>query len=338
MSDEEKSELEANPEFNQWLEDNYSVAIEQYKYPSSKVLYTMSADDYLKALERFNSDPKIEPSRIEDNFPTPIAYYFYQANNNYQNDHHRLDLLKSCWESIIFFIYGLVIGEARHRKIDLLSIGITKYDKLLSNKLFNKITITQNILDYTTKKGIEFGCSEIIPVETLSLILKLNQERNGFEHASAKTSTQQKELFQVLYPQLELVLKQLVKLEEVSVFRYHEAISQLFPRCEMFNGYSLDGWKDNITLRKENYFEIVDYFDAKAIFAKIKGVVFCLSPFIHFAQESHETNAVLCFFKQEKGAKYQFEVMGKSQDIYFEKSTFSLMETELNSLISEKPS
>jgi hypothetical protein len=271
MSDEEKIRFEDNPEFNRWLEENYWVAIEQYEYPSSRVLYTMNLDDYLKALERYNENPKVEPSRIEDHFPMPIAYYFYQTNNNFQNYHHRLDLLKSCWESIIFFIYGLVVGEARHRKIDLRSIGITNYDKLLSNKLFNKLIITENVLDFVTKKGIEFSCVEIIPMETLGLIKKLNQERNGFAHSSAKTTAQQKELFNILYPQLEIVLGQLIKLEEVEVFRYHEAETPLYPRCEIFNGYSLEGRKVLIPLRKENYIEILEYFNGESIFAKIKN-------------------------------------------------------------------
>lgn len=132
MSDETNANFEDNRDFNSWLEENYFIEIEEYEYPSSAVLYKMSTDDYVEALERYKNDPKVALSRIENSFPTPIAYYFYQANNNYQNDHHRLDLLKSCWEAIVFFLYGLVIGEARHRSFDLYSLGIIKYDKMLA--------------------------------------------------------------------------------------------------------------------------------------------------------------------------------------------------------------
>lgn len=325
-------ELSDNPDFNLWLKENYSVEIEEYQFASSEVLYKMDQGKYAAALERYAADPKVSLDRIEERFPTPIAYYFYQATNNYQNDHHRLDLLKSCWESIVFFLYGLVVGEARHRKLDLKSLGI-KWDKYWSDKLFDKLTIVENILDYVTKTGIAFGCSSIIPISTLSLIKKLNQERNGFEHAAAKTSAQQKALYNDLYPQLELVLRQLIKLENVAVFRYHDAETPLYPRCEIFNGNSLDGRKEIIQLQKNNYVEVLDHFNVNSVFAKIENEVFCLAPFIHFCQEAHETNAIICFYKQVKGGKYNFEIVSKSQNKEFEKSVFQVMEDQLRNLV-----
>ena len=332
MSEEKIIDYSDNPDFNQWLIENYLVEIEEYEFPSSEVLYKMSQEKYAEALARYASDPKVSLGRIEEKFPTPIAYYFYQATNNYQNDHHRLDLLKSCWESIVFFLYGLVVGEACYRKLDLKSLGI-KWDKYWSDKLFDKLTIVENILDYATMGGITFGCSQIIPISTLSLIKKLNQERNGFEHASAKTSAQQQALYKELYPQLELVLRQLIKIEQVVVFRYHDAQTPLYPRCEIFNGSSLDGKKEIISIRKDNYIEIMEYFDSGAVYAQVMGEVFCLAPFIHFAQEVHETNAVLCFYKKEKDGKYHFEVVSKSQDKEFEKNTFDINENQLRSLV-----
>ena len=332
MSEETDNDFWANPSFNQWLDENYPVEIEDYKYPSGVVLYRMSNINYAEALARYNTDPKVSLSRIEQSFPTPIAYYFYQAVNNYQNDHHRLDLLKSCWESVIFFVYGLVIGEAIHRKLDLKSIGI-KWSSLWSDKLHDRFNITENILDYAVKSGIKFGCKDIIPISTIGLIRKLNQERNGFAHSWAMTEAGQKELYQQLYPQLVQVLKELIKLEEVRVFRYHSAEIPLYPRCEIFSGSSLEGKKEIIPLKKDNYFEIVDHFDANTIFAQVAGDIFCVAPFIHFAQETHETNAVLCFYKQCKDEKYQFEVVSKSQSKAFEKCIFETMVNQLKGLV-----
>ena len=325
MSEEKKIEFVDNPDFNRWLEENYAVKIAEYEYRSSDVLYKINYDDYIEALNRYNTDPKIELSRIEEKFPSPIAYYFYQAINNYQNDHHRLDLLKSCWESIIFFLYGLVIAEARHRKISLKSIGII-WKTLWSDRLFDKLTIVENVIDYTTKNGIPFDCAALIPISTLTLIKKLNQERNGFEHSAARTSAQQKKLYNDLYPLLESVLKQLIKLENVTVLRYYSTETPLIPRCEIYNGSSLEGRKETVILKKDNYVEILDYFNASSLFAKVNSEVFCLSPFIHFYQEIHETNAIICFYKKEKSGKYLFEVVGKSQDKEFDKTTFDLME------------
>ena len=129
------------------------------------------------------------------------------------------------------------------------------------------------------------------------------------------------------------MLRQLIRLEEVKIFRYHEAETPLWPRCEIFNGYSLDGKKALISLSKTNYIDILDNFDATAIYAQVTGEAFCLSPFIHFFQESHETNAVICFYKQEQGSKYDFEIINRSQNHAFDKSDFSVMETMLRNLV-----
>ena len=321
-----------NPDFNRWLEENYPVEIEEYSFKSSDVLYNMGYDWYLEALTRYSADPKVRLTRIENNFPAPIAYYFHQARHNYQNAHHRLELLRSCWESIVFFLFGLVVAEARHRQLNLKALGI-KWETLWSDKLFQKLTITENILDYVTKNGIPFGCASIIPISTLTDIKRLNRERNGFAHASAQTTAQRQTLYETLYPLLERVLRQLIRLEEVKVFRYHDYETPLWPRCEIFNGCSLDGKKEIIRLSKTNYVDILDHFDATSIYAQVMGEAFCLSPFIHFFQETHETNAVICFYKQEQGRKYDFEIINRSQNYAFEKSVFTVMETMLRNLV-----
>ncbi len=332
MSEVKKIEFIDNPDFNRWVEENYKVEIEDYKYLSSEVLYKIKYENYIDALRRYNADPKVALSRIEERFPLPIAYYFYQANNNYQNDHHRLDLLKSCWESIVFFLFGLVVAEARHKKLPLSSLGI-KWGKYWSDKLFDKLTIIENILDYASKNGISFECSSLIPISTLAHIKTLNQERNGFAHSAARTSAQQKELFNTLYPLMENVLKQLIGLENVIVLRYHSAETPLIPRCEIYNGSSIEGRKEGVVLKKESYIAILENWNADSIFAIINDEVFCLSPFIHFSQETHETSAMICFYKKKKGGKYLFEVVSKAQDKEFEKRCFTAMENSLRALV-----
>ncbi len=333
MSDEKRTSLTDNPDFNKWLEENYPVEIEEYEFLSSDVLYQMSYESYLEALARYGKDPKIELSRIEEKFPSPIAYYFYQAENNYQNDHHRLDLLKSCWEATVFILFGIVLGEARHRNLPLKEIGI-KWQTCWSDRLYDKLTIIENIIDYTTKSGIALSCSGIIPIDTLTLIKKLNQERNGFAHASARTSAQQKALYAELYPQLETVLKQLIKLEEVTLFRYYEAETPLYPRCEIFQGVSMDGKKEIIPIQKDNYVNIIDHFNRESIFVKIFEEVFCVSPFIHYFQEEHEPNALICFYKKHASGKYIHEVVSKSQNKDFDVAIFDLINERLKELVN----
>lgn len=330
-----KIEFIDNPEFNLWLNESFPVLIEEYEFNASEVLYNEKYEFYLKALERYNKDPQVVLSRITKKFPTPIAYYIDQAEYNYQNDHHRLDLLKSCWEAIIYFVYGLVVAEARHRNIPLKSFGLIKYETFQSDKVFDKLNTVENILDYVLKNGFPFECAKIIPISTLTDIRRLNKERNGFEHASAKTAIQQQKLYSELFPIVTGVLNQLIGFEKLKLFRYHDAPLPLFPRCEIFNGSSLDGKKETIILHKDNYIEIMDDFDNTSVYAQVNNIAFTVSPFIHFYQEDHETNALVCFFKKKmSGGKYKFEVVSKSQDKDFLISDFDKVEAKLKSLIN----
>ena len=330
-----KIEFIDNPEFNQWLNENFPIEIEIYKLNPSEVLYNLKYDWYVAAFERYNDDPQFVLRRIIENFPTPIAYYIDQAENNYQNDHHRLDLLKSCWEAIIFFIYGLVVAEARHKEVPFKSLGLTTFDTFRSDKVHAKLTIVENILDYVTKNRFHFESATIITISTLTEIRRLNQERNGFEHASARTAAQQKKLYADLFPIVTKVLNELIAFEKVKLFRYHDASLPLFPRCEIFNGSSLGGKKENIILKKDNYIDIMDDFDNSTVYVQINDVAFSVAPFIHFFQEDHETNALICFFKKKiAGGKYKFEVVSKSQDKDFKISDFNKVEAKLKSLIS----
>ena len=329
-----KIEFIDNPDFNQWLNDNFPVEIEEFEFKSSEVLYDLKYDLYIEALERYNNDPQFVLRRIIDNFPTPIAYYIDQAENNYQNDHHRLDLLKSCWEAIIFFIYGLVVAEARHKKIPFKTLGLTSYDTFRSDKVYHKLLIVENILDYVLKNGFQFESAKIIPISILADIRKLNQERNGFEHASARNAQQQKKLYDELFPLVSSVLNNLIGLEEVKLFRYYSSETPLFPRCEVFNGSSLTGKKEIIILNKENYIDIMENFNNSSIFAQVNGIAFSVAPFIHFFQEEHETNALICFYKKHKNSSYKFEVISKSQDKDFSVTDFESIEAELKLLIN----
>ena len=92
--------------------------------------------------------------------------------------------------------------------------------------------------------------------------------------------------------------------------------------------------KEIISIRKDNYMKIVDYFNPWSIYAQVDDEVFCLSPFIHFTQEAHETNAMICFFKQDKGGKYHFDVVSTSQDKEFDKDIIITMENQLKMLVT----
>jgi hypothetical protein len=101
MAETETIKFLDNSDFNDWLNENYPVSIAEYEFNSSEVLFNQKYDCYVEALENYNKDPQLVLERIYKNFPNPIAHYLFEAEANYQNNHHRLDSLKcfSGWSS-----------------------------------------------------------------------------------------------------------------------------------------------------------------------------------------------------------------------------------------------
>lgn len=337
MSDDKKVEYAENPDFNEWLDFNSDnrVSISGYTFPPSETLYVMNYEQYLEALHDYLRDDVNIINHAFSDFPTPIAHYIYQAEENYDNPHHRLDLLKSTWEALVFFLYGMVLGEARHKNLPLNKIRVALED-FYSERLAKRLTIIENIFDFCENNGYNLSCSKLFSLDIVEKLRELNQKRNEFEHSFAAQPDEQRDLYNELFPEIVASLRRLRKLNRVNVFRFHTIEDgPLTPRCDVFRGHSLDGSKKPILIPKEDYEIIYPYLTSKFIFAQIEGEnVFCLSPFIHFKKESHDSHPRLTVHKKRvSGGKYLYGVIGQSNQIEISKDLFSDRDNELRRLI-----
>ncbi|MCB0197139.1 MAG: hypothetical protein KDJ65_34650 [Anaerolineae bacterium] len=341
MNEEAKVEYSDNPDFNEWLDSSKenTVTISGYSFPPSETLYRMNYDQYIEAYETYLEDDNILIETVYSDFPTPISFYIYQAQENYDNPHHRLDLLKSAWEALVFFLYGMILGESRHRKLPLKKIGITLND-FYSDRLATRLTIAENIFDYCTKNGYELSCSSLFSLDAISKLRDLNKKRNEFEHAFAATPDEQRNLYEALFPEMVVALKKLRELHRVNLFRFHSASDGglLTPRCDVFRGHSLDGSKRLIIIPKEDFELVYPYFTAQSVFAQIEGEnVFCLAPFIHFKKDPQDSHPRLTMYKKKiSGGKYLYGIIGQSTQIEVAKASFVDRDNELRSLILEE--
>jgi hypothetical protein len=338
MNEEEKMDYSVNPGFNEWLdsEPDNIVTVYGLTFTPSETLYNMKYDKYVEAYKEYLKDDDALLSRVYSNFPTPIAYYLYQAQENYDSSHHRLDLLKSTWEALVFFLYSIVVGEARHRNAPLKETGIALKD-FYSDRLASKLVIIENILDFCEKKDIHLSCASLISVDAISKIRALNQKRNEFEHSFAASPEEQTDLYNELYPEIFSVIKLLRNLDRIVVFRFHsvEIGGPLFPRCDVFKGSSLDGRKITIRLSEEDYLIVHRYFTAQSIFAQIEnGGLFCLSPFMHFKKDRQDSHPRLIVYKQKEAeGKYKYGIIGQAGSIEVNKTIFKEREDELRKLV-----
>lgn len=338
MTDESRIEYSENPDFNEWLDsnsDNY-VSINGYSFPPSETLYNMNYDQYVEAFQDYLDDDGIVLNNVYSDFPTPIAHYVFQAEMNYDNVHHRLDLLKSAWEALVYFLYGMVIGEARHRNLPLIELNVDLKD-FYSDRLAQRLTIVENVFDLCERKSYELSCTTLFSIDSISKLRELNQRRNEFEHSFAATPEEQRDLYDELFPEMLGALKSLRELYRVNLFRFHSTGDGglLTPRCDVFNGHSLDGYKRPLIIPKEDFDCIYTYFNPKTIFAQIEDEnVFCVSPFIHFKKESQDSHPRLTVYKKKlSGGKYLFGVIGQSKQIEIAKIEFVDRDNDLRRLV-----
>lgn len=338
MSEEAKIEYTDNPEFNEWLDNDSenSVTIAGYTFSPSETLYKMNYNQYVKAYKAYLQDDDILLEDVYSNYPTPISYYLFQAQENYDNPHHRLDLLKSAWEALVFLLYGIVVGEARHRNIPLQKIGVDLKD-YYSDRLASRLAIIENILDFCAKNGSPLFCAALISVDAISKLRALNQKRNEFEHSFAATPDQQTNLYNELFPEILSALKLLRDLDKISIFRFHSIGDggPFFPRCDVFQGHSLDGGKKVLRLAEEDYRIVLPYFNPQSIFAQIEDSrLFCLSPFVHFKKEPQDTHPKLTVYKKkESGGRYKYSVIGPLVSIEVDKNLFKDRDDEIRKLV-----
>lgn len=338
MSEEERIEYSANPEFNEWLDSDTEniVQIYGFTFSPSETLYMMNYDQYVLAYREYLNDENVLLADVFTDFPTPIAFYLFQAQENYENPHHRLDLLKSAWEALVLFLYGIVVGEARHRKVPLQKIGVDLKD-YYSDRLATRLEIIEKILVFCEKNGFTLSCATFISVDAISKLIVLNKRRNEFDHAFAATSDQQTDLYDELFPEILLALKLLRNIVKITLFRFHSVDDGglFFPRCDVFRGHSLDGGKKVIKLAEEDYRTVLPYFNAQSIFIQIEdGCLFCLSPFIHFKKEPQDSHPKLTAYKKKvAGGKYKYCVVGSSLSIEIESSQFKDRDDEIRKLV-----
>ncbi|MCX9026115.1 MAG: hypothetical protein OIN85_08495 [Candidatus Methanoperedens sp.] len=341
MESEKSISYSDNPNFNKWLDSNEDniVSIAGYSFSPSETLYRMNYERYCEESQLYLNDDSLLLEEIYSDFPTPIAFYLYQAQENYDNPHHRLDLLKSTWESLVFVLYGVVVGEARHKKLPLKETGLDPKD-YYSDRLAVKLKIVENILDLCKKKGYSFKSLDILAIDIISKLNELNRKRNEFEHSFAATPDQQCALYNELLPEMITALKLIRDLQKVSLFRFHSNSEggTLLPRCDVFRGHSLDGAKKILNIKKEDFDIVIHYFNKKSIFCHIEDdVIFCLSPFIHFTKEVQDIHPKLLFFKKKLAeGKYLYEIVSQATQIKLDKIEFKDRDDEIRKLVMEE--
>jgi hypothetical protein len=307
-------------EFDSFLDEDgeYNIGLNFSRFPS-QILYEMDETAYYEQLTEYVNQKRDDyPQVVYQSFPAPIAYFFYQTEHGYENENHRLHLLRSTWESLIYILYALVLGEVNLKSFLLNNVRIfdnqrirQDHNGLMSNRLGWKLEAMQKIIDYDQQQNKNLVISSYTTTNSFETIKELNQERNSFSHIAALSPQEAQHRFDELYPKVTDLLFELDFLENVSLLRFSSNLGDIHKiRFTKFDGHSLQGQNYDKTFLDSELIQITPILNDKIMLLKFDSIIFNVAPFIHFHFEG--AHLKLCYFKRidNSSGNYLFEIIG----------------------------
>lgn len=235
--------FDSNPEYNEWLDDQHveqwgdNLNILGYQPRPSFVLFSLSQDTYQAAFDDFRRQREDNLKELVfDEFPSPIAHYFYRFENGYENELQRLHFMRDSWEATADVLHAIAAAECRFRKISL--VDPIKFSDLLTDSVGQRLLNIERIISQAKAQGVDLQICEIVSLSTLQTMRDLNQSRNGFSHSAAQSEAQARTWISECYEDVISILDDLRALSDVKVLRYLGQSDNRTLRCEVFRGHS----------------------------------------------------------------------------------------------------
>lgn len=329
---------EACPPYNEWLDEQYSeqsggkLDIFGYQPRPSFVLFTMSPDTYEATFSDFTQQREegIKES-VCNQFPSPIAYYFYRFENGYESDLQRLHLLRDTWESVIDILHALAVAECRHRNIQV--VDPLKFKDLFTDSVAKRLENIEGITNQLSAAGILPTVAKISPAATLAAMKELNQSRNAFSHSAAQSEAQARSWISECYVDVVEVLAELDGLEDIQIVRYLSQVDGTTLRCEIFRGHSSTRTIQNIKISHQQMLDSAKYFQQGQMLVIADGLIFGLRPMVYFREDGVGHTTRLCIFRKTRGEepdrRLEYEVIGEATRHEESRKNFA---TEINEL------
>lgn len=332
---------DACPQYNEWLdEQSGALDILGFQPQPSFVLFSLSPATYQAAFADFQQQRQEELKQaIFDEFPSPIAHYFYRFENGYENDLQRLHLLRDTWEAIVDVLHAAVVAECRFRRISL--ADPIAFSHVLSDSVAQRLLNIERIIDHANSQNIALGMSQIVSIPILQVMRELNQTRNGFSHSAAQSESQARTWIGECYEDVVDVLDDLRGMADIEIFRYIGQVDGSILRCEVFRGHGFTRTIHNITLTADQVRDSQRYFQQGQILISCKGCVFSLRPLIFYREDASGHMTKLCMFRRTHGdvsnRRIEYEVVGDAARRDEDRSLFKSELDELRSLFGLGP-
>ncbi|APC39981.1 hypothetical protein [Clostridium estertheticum] len=334
--------------FNAYVDEEGLIDIQGIKFKPSQILYTMDEIAYKGAYEEYKSTMFQENvSTIYSEFPSHIAVSFrklYNGNNIAARE--RLDFIIDCSESIINFLFFLIISELRSRRVNINGLQYRNtddiqnpdYKKIKSKDFFTdtfklKIRILQSLIESSYLENNNCH-SKQLNSNVLDALIELNQVRNDVSHSGTMSSEQYETKFQFAYDLLNTILPDLMFLKDCKILKFikYENDNVL---CTAYEGDSSVQKTTAFKLDNHNLTNVLR-FGNDILFVRWDDLFIKLTPYLHFKTEYEGHDSIICTFKRLSGGNFIFEHSKTKSEIKFDelKGTFDIERNDVTSIIN----
>lgn len=312
--------FDACPPYNEWLDrtfydENGELEIFTFRPRPSEVLFQMSPATYEAAFADFQQEWEDElKKKVFEEFPSPIAHYFYRFTNGYENDLQRLHFLRDTWESIVDIVHAITVAECRHRRMVLALPA--KFSDLMSDSVAQRLINIERLMQQAAGAATPLTISQIVPVATLQKMRELNQSRNGFSHSAAQSETQARTWIGECYVDVIDVLDDIKGLADIDVYRYLGQVDGQTLRCESFYGHGFTRTIKTVALSPAQVAASQRFFKQGQMLVACGEDLFGLRPLILFKEDAVGHVTKLCLFRRTHGEapdrKVEYEIVGEA--------------------------
>jgi hypothetical protein len=323
----ERRNIRNNAIYRTWCEETYGeVALGDETFHPADILDQLAPDAArrarIDALDQAYDD--IEQGACE-RFPSIVAVPFQRFLEGPRAGITRLHQLRDTWESLIRLLAALALAEAstlaaggclRIRESAAQALRECKRRDLYSDKLAIRIGLIEAVLRWANEAPVSLTIAQVVPIEVLDEIRRMNSIRNGFSHEATKSDKQARELIEEAYPTVRDLFLDLRDLQEVNLFRI-KSINPTGPVAEIERlfGHSQNQRIADFPLDAETLAIVLGAGKVGGLDRVLAGLdrrVIDLSPFIYASDDVSGHRTRLLEFKSKRDGKWHLECVSDS--------------------------
>ncbi len=236
-------------QFRGYLDKSGPIYVGSFKTRPSTVLEKVSILSFKKQyIKWLDYELRHIFSIAKDEYPFPVAYFAFLILHGYDNYVHRLQLLRSLWESLIQLLFDITLYEFRgaglaFKSVELSEGVLLKSSHCRTDSLGRKVDIMRSILR-SAKKYLPIMSHLVRDEYIFDRLFELNRLRNSMQHGFARGESESRECYELYERTVQEVLFDLSGLSDVRCLKFRHFTGtgdQVYAEYQGFSGMGKDG-------------------------------------------------------------------------------------------------